>query len=73
MANNLRISHQNGIFRAERDLQTVGQARDIETLIHNAVDEAFPEEVIFHAAEVIRNMLGPTSNSHGQIHTKEPS
>ena len=72
MANNLRISFGNGIFKVERDLQVIGQGRTIETAIQNGISGAFPGGAMFMAAEVIANLMGPTSETHGQIHTKEP-
>lgn len=72
MANNLRISFNNGIFRIERDLQVIAQGRDVETALSNATDGAFEARDLWMAAEIIENMMGPLSASHGQIHTREP-
>jgi hypothetical protein len=67
----LDISYSNGIYRATRGTQTIGQGRTIESLIDNATDQAFPEQARFHAAEVIENMLGPVKEGgNTQIHTR---
>lgn len=67
----LDISYSNGIYKATRGTQVIGQGRTIETLIDNATDQAFPEQARFHAAEVLANMLGPVEEGgNTQIHTR---
>lgn len=67
----LSISYSNGIYKAIRGTQVIGQGRTIETLIDNATDQSFTEEMRFKAAEVIENMLGPVKEGgNAQIHTR---
>ena len=67
----LDISYSNGIYRATRGTQTIGQGRTIETMIDNATDGGFTDEMRFKAAEVIENMLGPVKEGgNTQIHTR---
>lgn len=55
---NLTFTYGNGIFKVSCDGEAMGQARNIETLIENSASEAFPPEMRFHAAEVLRSLFG---------------
>lgn len=68
----LVFSYQNGLWKAKRGDEELGQARTLTALLENACGSTLPEPFYWHAAEVIESLYGPLRDSHGQIATREP-
>ena len=71
MANSIDITLSNGVYTVRNGTQVVGQGRTLETALENAVTGP-PPEYIFHAAEVLMDIMGPVRSTHSQIATREP-
>lgn len=72
MANSIDITHSNGIYTILRGTQRASQGRTLEDALENALIGAFPPEAVFHAAQVIEDIMGEISETHGQIATRTP-
>lgn len=72
MANSIDISYSNGIYTVRRGITRVGQGRSLETALENAVGSELPPEMRFNAAEVLSDIMGPRTETHGQVATRSP-
>jgi len=70
----LTFSFSNGLWKAKRGDQVLGQAKTLETLLKNAGTGELPDSAYFYAAEAIYALYGDTQPAlhNEQIQTREP-